>query len=53
MPRPWNYSHPRTDDLYNLFPLHDLDLSRQICSRTCIIPARVAGWGPYNLNHLQ
>ena len=44
---------PRTDDLYDLFPLHDVDISRQICSRYCIVNlARVPGRDPCNLHDL-
>ena len=43
---------PRTDDLYDLFPLDDLDISRaDIYSRSCmILGSRVAAWDPYNLH---
>ena len=37
-----------TDDLYDLFPLNGLELSRQIYDL-----AHVARWGPYNLYDLQ
>ena len=31
------YYAPRTDDLYDLFLLHDLDLSRQVYTCSCMI----------------
>ena len=41
------------DDLYDLFPPHDLELSRQICSRSCMIQVMLPGGGPYGLHDLQ
>ena len=50
-------SIPRTDDLYDLFPLDDLDLSGQIdqsliYTRYDLHVAYVVGWEPYNLHDL-
>ena len=48
---------PRTDDdlydLYDIFPLHDLDLSGQIDLYDLYDLAHVAGWEPYNVHDLQ
>ena len=44
---------PWEDDLYELFPLHHLDLpgKAEIYSRSCTV-APIAEWDPYNLHHL-
>ena len=52
---PHNASTPRTDDLYDLFPLYYLDLSRKISSRSCMILLIFVKWGvvpPYDLHDL-
>ena len=48
---PTDWCTPRTDDLYDvydlydLFSVHDVDVSRQICSRSCLYDlAHVVGW---------
>ena len=38
---------PRTDYLYDLFPLHEVDLSGQIGIPGRYDPTHVAGWRPY------
>ena len=54
--RPSDSSTRGTNDLYDLYdlcPRGDLDLSRQIYSRSCMIYSTlVSGWDPHNLHDL-
>ena len=45
---------PRTDDLYYLFPLDDLDLSEaDRCTPICVIQLNVAEWRPCILHDID
>ena len=52
-PTAWETSTPRTDDLYDLCPLDDLDLPfRADIFLTCKIKLTLPGWEPYDLHDL-